>query len=57
MNKYRCSKCNGDQYSAVSEIKPCIYCGADDVKLMGTVETIKEKVKVDSITHQKRCKK
>lgn len=43
MNRYRCTKCNGDQYSSVSEITPCIYCGAVDVKKEKMSVVIKSK--------------
>lgn len=40
MNRYKCPKCKGNQYSSSNkkENEPCIYCGNKETKLMEDIE-------------------
>lgn len=47
MNRYKCPKCKGNQYSASDqkEQEPCIYCGNKETKLMENIEEEKKTMK------------
>lgn len=40
MNRYKCPKCKGNQYSASDKRsnEPCIYCGNEVTELMKDIE-------------------
>lgn len=41
MNRFKCPKCKGNQYStSYNENTPCIYCGNPNVKRMDTLEEV-----------------
>jgi DNA-directed RNA polymerase subunit RPC12/RpoP len=42
MNRYKCPKCGGNQYSASPDRKdePCIYCGYKGVELMNDTQKL-----------------
>ncbi len=45
MNRFKCPKCKGNQYSSsTNENTPCIYCGNPNVKMMHTLEDESDKL-------------
>jgi hypothetical protein len=41
MNRFKCPKCKGNQFSTnPNENTPCIYCGNPTVKRMNTLEEV-----------------
>lgn len=41
MNRFKCQKCKGNQYSTSrNENTACIYCGSPKVKLMDTLDEV-----------------
>lgn len=52
MNRFKCLKCDGDQFSASSdENTPCIYCGNTPVKKM---DNINEDERTDKNEHSEK---
>lgn len=38
MNRFKCPRCGGNQYTAADEAEECIYCGHQGLKKMDTLE-------------------
>ena len=38
MNRFKCPRCGGNQYTACNKAKECIYCGNDELQKMETLE-------------------
>jgi len=40
MNRFRCPRCGGDQYTAKDDTEGCIFCGNKELEKMETLESV-----------------
>lgn len=51
MNRYKCTECGGNQFSAshLKEKEPCIYCGSTKTKLMDNIRKLSKEGRLEVI--------
>ena len=54
MNRFKCTRCGRNQYTACSTAEGCIYCGNKELRKMETLEQEAEEKKIH-ITTVDRC--